>query len=175
MAKKKEVLTNRRKDYVSAFIFATLTIMMMDGIWLGIIQRDAWASQIIRIQGKSHPMELRAWSAFISYLFVLIGILVLAIPRVRRPPSPSLQRVVHNDDEQSEECFLRGLCGDALFWGSIVGLVIYGVYDFTNLATLKQFTVVTAVSDFCWGIVLCATTTLVASLAATYVPIVVSQ
>ncbi len=155
-----------KKDYASAFLFGMLTIVLLDGIWLGIIQRKAWVSQIALIQGSSSiggggggfsskKLLLRTCSsAIISYMLLLFGILALAVSRVRDP------------DEN-----LRGTCGDALLWGSVLGVVVYGVYDFTTLALLKNYTIFTAVGDFCWGIVLCATTTLVSSLAANFVPI----
>ena len=39
--------------------------------------------------------------------------------------------------------------------GALFGLVLYGVYDFTNLATISTWTPEFAISDMIWGTVLC--------------------
>jgi uncharacterized membrane protein len=43
--------------------------------------------------------------------------------------------------------------------GSLLGLVIYGVYDLTNHATLRGYPLSYAVSDIAWGTFLCGTVT----------------
>lgn len=45
---------------------------------------------------------------------------------------------------------------DALINGAIFGLVVYGVYDFTNLATISTWTTEFAITDMMWGTVICA-------------------
>lgn len=40
--------------------------------------------------------------------------------------------------------------------GAIFGLVLYGVYDYTNLATINDFGFYEAFVDTLWGTVLCA-------------------
>ena len=44
------------------------------------------------------------------------------------------------------------------FWnGMLFGLVVYGVYDFTNLATINGWTLNFAIQDILWGMILCGT------------------
>ena len=45
----------------------------------------------------------------------------------------------------------------ALVNGALLGLVAYGTYDMTNLATLKNWSVSVSVVDMMWGIALTAT------------------
>ncbi|HWW48455.1 MAG TPA: DUF2177 family protein [Xanthobacteraceae bacterium] len=45
----------------------------------------------------------------------------------------------------------------ALVNGALLGLVAYGTYDMTNLATLKNWSVSVSVVDMMWGIILTAT------------------
>lgn len=40
--------------------------------------------------------------------------------------------------------------------GGIYGLIVYGVYDLTNLATLRDWPFVVTVFDMLWGICVCA-------------------
>jgi uncharacterized membrane protein len=44
----------------------------------------------------------------------------------------------------------------ALTLGAVLGLIAYGTYDFTNLATLKGWSTVVSVVDIAWGISLTA-------------------
>ena len=48
-----------------------------------------------------------------------------------------------------------------MVFGAILGLIAYGTYDFTNLATIKDWPVVVSVVDLMWGISL---TTVAATL-----------
>ena len=45
--------------------------------------------------------------------------------------------------------------------GAFFGLVIYGVYDFTNHAILDNYSLPLAMMDTIWGMVLCGTTTFI--------------
>ena len=45
----------------------------------------------------------------------------------------------------------------ALVNGALLGLVAYGTYDMTNLATLKNWSVSVSVVDMIWGVALTAT------------------
>lgn len=45
-----------------------------------------------------------------------------------------------------------------IFSGSLFGLICYGTYDLTNLATLKEWPVWMTVIDLCWGMFVTAST-----------------
>ena len=45
---------------------------------------------------------------------------------------------------------------DAAFRGAALGLSMYGLYDLTNLASLKGWTTEMGIKDTLWGTVLCA-------------------
>ena len=47
----------------------------------------------------------------------------------------------------------------SLGWGGLFGLVVYGVYDMTNMATLERWPVRMVWVDICWGCFLCGATT----------------
>jgi len=71
-------------------------------------------------------------TAFGFYLIYCAGILGLAV----RP------------------ALLSGEWTDALWRGALLGLVAYGTYDLTNLATLKGWSVELTVVDMIWGTIL---------------------
>lgn len=49
--------------------------------------------------------------------------------------------------------------GKPLWQAALLGLVIYGVYDFTNYAIFKKYDLSIALMDMIWGSVLLTTTT----------------
>jgi uncharacterized membrane protein len=71
---------------------------------------------------QGSPMVLNLFGAIITYVFLIFGINYFII----RP------------GRSAQDAFL-------------LGLVIYGVYDFTNLALLSKWQLTTAVMDTLWG------------------------
>ena len=57
---------------------------------------------------------------------------------------------------------------DALWRGAILGLVAYGTYDLTYMATLKGWSWELTVVDMVWGTLLTGATATVASIAGTW-------
>lgn len=49
--------------------------------------------------------------------------------------------------------------GTAFMWGALLGFVMYAFYDFTNLATLKDYPWSLTIVDMIWGTVLVGTVT----------------
>jgi len=51
-------------------------------------------------------------------------------------------------------------------YGAMLGLVVYGVYDFTNYSTLRQWPFVLVLVDVAWGMVASAACAAVVRVAA---------
>jgi uncharacterized membrane protein len=49
----------------------------------------------------------------------------------------------------------------ALFYGALLGLVSYAAYDLTNLATIKNWPTLLALSDMLWGTFVTAATSVI--------------
>ncbi len=49
--------------------------------------------------------------------------------------------------------------------GALLGLVAYGTYDITNLATIRDWPVIVSVVDLAWGITVTATAATAGHLA----------
>jgi uncharacterized membrane protein len=67
-------------------------------------------------------------AAFVVYVLLGAGIALFVIPR-----APSVPQ--------------------AAAYGALFGLVVYGVYDFTNYSTLRQWPLALVFVDVSWGIV----------------------
>lgn len=102
--------------------------LALDALWLGVVARGFYARQL----GEMLRGDPNWTAAGIFYLIYVVGIVVLAVLPGLEVRSP----------------------GRALGLGALLGLVAYGAYDLTNLATLKGFPVRMVMVDLAWGTVL---------------------
>ena len=114
-----------------------LIILALDAVWL--TANAAFHRQVFAmIQGS--PLKVRMGAAAAAYALMIAGVWFLAV----RPSG---------DDWLA-----------AAGRGAVLGAVMYGVYDMTNLATLTKYPLNYAIPDMIWGTVLCA----VVAAATTY-------
>lgn len=107
---------------VRAYVGALTVFLVMDGIWLGVVATDFYFDALGDLVRK--PPNWVAAGLF--YLAYVAGIVHFA---VRGAAS------------------LRMAAGH----GALLGLLCYGTYDMTNLATLNDWPVEVAVVDVIWG------------------------
>lgn len=112
------------------FGFALLYVVIIDLAMIMLIMRKRFGKMILSIQRE--PMRLRIIPAILCYLVLAFGIAYFVMPNIR-------------DDHVAE---------DAARWGLVWGVMVYAVYDLTNLATLSNYEVKTACIDVIWGGVL---------------------
>ena len=119
--------------------------LLLDYIWLAKLMQGFYLTQLgpyARVRGATIiPVY---WAAAIVYLLLPLGIVLFALPRV--------------DPEH--------LAASSLAWGALFGLIVYGVYDMTNMSTLENWQVRMVWVDICWGCFLCGVTTWFAALAS---------
>lgn len=102
---------------------ALLVIGALDALWLGLLARDFYRTELSGLMAA----QVRLLPAAVFYLGYPAGLLALVL----WPMPPTL--------------------GAAMAKAALLGLVAYGVYDMTNLATLKGFSVRLALTDMAWG------------------------
>jgi uncharacterized membrane protein len=119
--------------------------LLLDYLWLAKLMQGFYIKELgpyARIRGASIiPVY---WAAAIVYLLLPLGIVLFALPRVDQ----------------------ANMVVSSLLWGGLFGLVVYGVYDMTNMATLENWPVRMVWVDICWGFFLCGVTTLFAALVS---------
>ncbi|MFZ6723424.1 DUF2177 family protein [Undibacterium sp. Ji49W] len=108
-----------------AYGSALLTLLALDAIWLGVLMGSTYRSYL----GEMMLTQPRLIPAALFYLLYSTGMLVFGIVPALR--TQSWQQAVM-------------LC-------ALLGLVAYGTYDLSNLATLKAWPVTLTVIDICWG------------------------
>lgn len=118
------------KNTLMAYAGALLLLIVADGLWLGLLMPQhyqAWIGPLMREQ----PLLLPA-AAF--YLLYPVGVVVFAV----------LPALAHNSWQRSAAL------------GALLGLIAYGTYDLSNLATLKGWPWQLTLVDMVWGAVLTA-------------------
>lgn len=113
---------------------AIATILVLDLVWLGFVMTSFYVRQMDGVgnivDGKIQPV---LWSAVVVYALLTAGILFFVVPSV--------------ENAGLGQAFLKGL---------VWGVIVYGIYDFTNLATLKSWPLILALADTAWGGFVCA-------------------
>ena len=127
---------------ITLAVVGAVAFMVLDGVWLGLLMKNFYRDQLAPIVRLADGGIAPNWpAAFVVYALLGTGIALFVIPRAT---TVSLAAV----------------------YGALFGLVVYGVYDFTNYSTLRQWPLVLTLADVAWGVVACAA-------AATVVRIVV--
>ncbi len=118
-------------QYVLPFATGLVSFAVLDGIWLGFIMRSTYARHFSVINGA--PIAFNWVAAALTYVLMVSILLLFAVSK-----SSSLS--------------------STLLYGALLGLAMYGVYDFTNMATLKAWTWQITIVDIAWGMIACGLT-----------------
>ena len=106
-----------------------VAFMVLDGLWLGLLMKHFYRDQLAPIVRLGDGGIAPNWpAALVVYALLGTGIALFVMPRAPTVPL-------------------------AAGYGALFGLVVYGVYDFTNFSTLRQWPLVLAGVDLTWGVV----------------------
>ena len=114
--------------------------LLMDLLWLGVVMKSFYNQELGELARRQGEALAPRWGAAILVYLLIPGGIVL---------------------------FVRPLLGqnatawNAFGWGALFGLVVYGVYDLTNLAVIEKWTFRMTAADIGWGCVLCGATSVV--------------
>lgn len=120
--------------YVNAYAVTLAAFLAIDLFWLGVVARRFYAAQL----GSLMRARINWAAAGGFYLAYVAGIVFFAV-------APALA---------------VGSWTTAVINGALLGLLAYGTYDMTNLATIKGWPLAMSLVDMAWGAVLtgaCAT------------------
>ena len=108
-------------------VTGAVAFMVLDGVWLGVLMKNFYREQLAPIVRMGDGGMAPNWpAAFVVYALLGTGIAFFVIPRAATVPA-------------------------AAAYGALFGLVVYGVYDFTNYSTLRQWPFVVTLADVAWG------------------------
>lgn len=117
--------------YAIAYLSTAVVFFALDYVWLTRVAIGFYRQNI----GELLLATPNFAAAGVFYLFYVIGIVYFAVM-----PAVTANSVL-----------------TALLNGAILGLLAYGTYDMTNLATLKGWSLSVSIVDMAWGAVLTAT------------------
>jgi uncharacterized membrane protein len=112
-------------------ILKILTLFIVLDIPYLLLTGSHWGKQINKIQKSK--LKLNYTGVFLSYLFLSVGLLIFVLPNIKK------------DNKFN----------DSLKYGALYGMVIYGVFNGTNLAIFKNYKITTLLLDTIWGSLLC--------------------
>ena len=117
------------------FIITLIIFLGIDFVWLGFVARGFYKKEL-----TAFSTTLNLPAAFLTYVLIAAGIVIFVLPKA------------------------SGDIYKALLWGALFGLITYGVYDLTNLATLKGWSIKMLAVDILWGVFVCGMTSLLVTL-----------
>lgn len=100
-------------------------MLVLDLLWLSLM-KTRYNRWISAVQFS--PLTIRKWSAIVAYMFMCVAVFYILLPLTLYAYNP--------------------------FTGAIVGGCIYGIYNATNYAVLKNYSLTMAIVDTIWGMVL---------------------
>ncbi len=125
--------------FIGLFFLTMIFVFLLDMLWLGLIAKNIYAENIGILLRKSAEGMAPIWpAAVVVYVCITLGILCFVLP------------LAHGNYMQ------------ALARGVMLGLVTYGIYDFTNYSILANWPWKITLIDFIWGMVLCGLSSLFA-------------
>lgn len=111
--------------------------MAIDLLWLGVVMKGFYSAELGELARREGASLSPRWpAAILVYLLIPAGIVLFVRPMIG--PTDSWAKVLGT--------------------GALFGLVVYGVYDLTNLAVLEKYTLRMTIVDILWGCVLCGIT-----------------
>jgi uncharacterized membrane protein len=104
-----------------AYATGLVLFLLLDGLWLGLAAKDLYAREV----GSLLLEAPRLLPAALFYLGYPVGVVWMTGGQVS--------------------------ASTALLRGAVLGLLVYGTYDLTNLAVLKGWSELITVVDIVWG------------------------
>ena len=113
------------KLLIISFIFVSIIFLVIDVVWLSITVKSLYRPALGDLL-KDTPVM---WAAVLFYIIYMIGVALIIL-------KPAL----------ANDSILQ-----ALWTGVVFGVVAYGTYNLTNMATVKNWSASIVWIDMLWG------------------------
>ena len=114
------------RNNILKFLLISIIILSMDILWLNIYLGKYFGDMVKEIQGEE--MNLKYLQAAISYLFICISHYYFIISNIT--------------DKDNKKLYLDSF---------LLGLFIYGIFEFTSGAIFKNWKILPLFVDTIWG------------------------
>ena len=128
-------------QFLKVYALTLVIFFLVDIVWLGVISKKLYKEYLGHLMAPNVN-----WAAALVFYFLFIAGLVFFVIM------PAIE---------------KGDLMYAITVGAFFGLITYGTYDLTNLATLKDWPLNITIIDLIWGTFLNAATSGITYFAAT--------
>lgn len=105
---------------------------LLDLCWMTIVAGKFYKGQLGTLLRPGHALAGNHWVAIVLiYLAIAVGIYFFVLP-------------------------LATTLGQAMLYGALFGVILYGLYELTNYALLVGWPLSIVILDTAWGAVICA-------------------
>jgi uncharacterized membrane protein len=122
---------------MSDLIALAVIVLALDAVFL-TLTKDMFARQVMLVQGTA--MNVNIPSAAVCYILIVLGLYYFVLRHIIVPNATSVAASIQT---------MR--LGDGIRAAFFLGILVYGVYETTTLAILRNWSPMTAVIDTTWG------------------------
>lgn len=126
------------------FAIVLPVFLLIDLTWLGWLMTGFYSDALGELARRRDGALAPRWSAAVLVYLLIPGGIVFLVRPMLGENATALQ---------------------TLAAGALYGLIVYGTYDLTNLATLEKWTWPLTLADMVWGCFLCGIVTIVMNRA----------
>ena len=127
---------------ITDLVVLAVIILALDAVFL-YTAKDLFARQVMLVQGT--VMKVNIPSAAVCYFLIVVGLYYFVLRHIIVPNATSTAAAIQT---------MR--LGDGIKAAFFLGVLVYGVYETTTLAILRNWSPMTAVIDTTWGVTLFA-------------------
>ena len=115
---------------IKSFFISLVSFLVLDFLWLGFVVKKFNLEQLAEIgRIQNGDFNVQYGAASLTYLCMAAAVTFFVLPKFSSD-SPILQ---------------------VFLWGALMGLIVYGIYDMTNLSILKNYPFAFSIADMAWG------------------------
>lgn len=122
---------------ITDLIVLAVIILALDAVFL-YLSKDLFARQVMLVQGTA--MKVNIPSAAVCYVLIVLGLYYFVLRHIIVPNATSAAASIQT---------MR--LSDGIKAAFFLGILVYGVYETTTLAILRNWSPMTAVIDTTWG------------------------
>jgi uncharacterized membrane protein len=115
-------------DAIITFILTLILFISFDLIWFSISLSNIYLPKFTEIQGSAPPFFSKISGGIFAWILLALGIITFVIPK-------------------------SNTVSDAILYGLLFGLIVYGVYNGTSYVTLEKYDINIMLPDLIWGTV----------------------
>jgi uncharacterized membrane protein len=124
---------------VLATVISVLILLVLDAAYIYAI-KDGYMAMVKHIQGVN--VQINIYAFVLAYIFVVTGLVLYVLPYAEK-----IKLTMNRVDGLTvfNKLYI------AVVAGALFGAFVYGIYNATNMALFKHFSISFALFDMVWG------------------------